>query len=128
MAGDIQYQPQIAALLDRFKAGAQLYAESIEIEDNEAADEGKMSSRAAVQALDAKGPHGRDVLIPLLDDPDPAIRVAGGLRVQSSDGLRLLSVQGRAAWADPPPGEGARAARHSGDGDQPGRRDDVAGD
>jgi hypothetical protein len=76
MAGDIQYQPQIAALLADFKAGAQLYAEAIEIEDNEAADEGKMASRAAVQALDAQGPHGRDVLIPLLDDPDPAIRVA----------------------------------------------------
>lgn len=75
MAANKQDQAQLAALLDKFKSGALLYGQAIEDEDNEAADRGKLATREVVQALDAQGPNGRDSLIPLLDDPSPAIRV-----------------------------------------------------
>lgn len=36
---------------------------------------GLRSAKRAVQALDESGPGGRQALVPLLEDPDPAIRV-----------------------------------------------------
>jgi hypothetical protein len=81
MGGHGDDKTRIAGIVQRFKTGALLYAEGIEDEDNSVQDEGVAGVKNALRELDELGPHGRDALIPLLDDSAPGIRVyaAGSL-------------------------------------------------
>jgi hypothetical protein len=83
-------QDQMHAIVEQFKRGANRYHEGREDEDIQVQGEGKKDVFSALRALDALGPHGRDALIPLLDDPNPGIRVyAAGSLVKRMPELAL---------------------------------------
>jgi hypothetical protein len=70
-----QDQSGIAVILDRFKMGAHMDEEATVYNDQKIGVEGLKLIRQSLKELDARGPHGRDVLIPLLSDPEPSSRV-----------------------------------------------------
>ena len=63
-----------AALVERFKRGAIKHQAGYLSAEDDLAVEGIALIRRVIAELDALGPHGRDALIPLLDDRAPAVR------------------------------------------------------
>lgn len=65
-----------AEILEHFKAGAKRYHLGEMLLEPEIQKEGGDMVNAAIHALDAKGPNGRETaLTPMLDDPDLHFRV-----------------------------------------------------
>ncbi len=87
-----QDQARVASLVERFKTGALLFEEGHEDEDNDLQEKGRAAAHGAVRELDALGPHGRDALIPLLDDPDPGIRVCAAAHLVNVMPQRAVTV------------------------------------
>jgi hypothetical protein len=71
----------VATIIERFKMGALLVDEARENFDADTEIEGIKMIRESLKELDTPGPDGRNALVPLLDDPAPAIRAyaAGAL-------------------------------------------------
>ena len=65
----------VAAILDFFKNGALMMEEADLYMEREMGFEGRKMITQSLKDLDAFGPNGRDPLIPLLDDPAPAVRI-----------------------------------------------------
>ncbi|HLZ65461.1 MAG TPA: HEAT repeat domain-containing protein [Aliidongia sp.] len=68
-------EKSIHQLVEQFKAGAILYHQGLEDEKLAVQRRGQKAVLSAIQELDAFGPEGRNNLIPLLDHPDPGVRV-----------------------------------------------------
>jgi hypothetical protein len=68
-------EKSIPQLVEQFKAGAILYHQGLEDEKLAVQKRGQKNVFSAIQSLDAIGPEGRNNLIPLLEDPDPGVRV-----------------------------------------------------
>ena len=82
----------IAAIFDRFRAAALLYQHGLFLRSNRIESKGLDGIQAAKKELDALGPDGRRELIPLLDDPDPGIRVMATPYVYPFVPERVLAV------------------------------------
>jgi HEAT repeat protein len=67
--------PLIPFLVERFKRGAIVANFGYQDEDNAMQLAGLNSAKRAIETLDGFGADGRKALVPLLDDPNPAIRV-----------------------------------------------------
>ena len=68
-------EASIVQLIEQFTAGAVLYHQGLEDEALRVQRKGQQAVLGAIKALDALGPHGRKSLFPLLDHPDPGVRV-----------------------------------------------------
>jgi len=88
-------QPQLSEaplreLIEEFRKGAILLHHGAFLESEEVQRAGWSQYIVVVRALDAKGPGGRDALIPLLRDPDPGVRaVACAFLVKRNPELAL---------------------------------------
>lgn len=84
--------PRISFIIGQFRRGAIVLDYGCQDDDKSMQDAGWSSVQKAVDALDSFGPEGRQALIPLLDDPEPAIRVmAAGYLVRTTP-RRALAV------------------------------------
>jgi hypothetical protein len=73
----------IQTMTAQFKRAAIVYHWGYEDDDDDMRAAGKKSAEQAVAALDTCGTRGRMALVPLLDDPDPSVRVfAAGFLVK----------------------------------------------
>lgn len=81
-----------ATLIDKFVKYAIISADALREDDNRK-DASYIGRRHAIVAtLDARSPDGRVALVPLLDHPDPAVRVAAGVRLLKLMPERALPV------------------------------------
>ena len=84
----------IVQLIEQFTAGAVLYHQGLEDEALRVQRKGQQAVLGAIKALDALGPHGRKSLFPLLDHPDPGVRVyAAGTLVKIIPERALAALQ-----------------------------------
>ena len=91
MAQDQQKQ-STEAIVNRFKKGALLDDEGYVYSEPDLSVEGLNLIRQSLKELDAIGPRGRDVLVPLLDDPAAAIRVYAAAALVKTIPDRALAV------------------------------------
>jgi hypothetical protein len=91
--GQANHAP-VATIIDSFKKGCLLRDEGYTYMDDNLSDQGLGLIRGSLRELDAIGPHSRDALIPLWNDPSAAIRVyaaAALVRVIPERALAVLN-------------------------------------
>jgi hypothetical protein len=68
-------EPNITDIIKRFREGAIMYHHGCFLAINAIQCNGLDIIQLARDQLDAQGPNARDALVPLLEDPDPGVRV-----------------------------------------------------
>jgi hypothetical protein len=83
----------IDAAIANFKKGCLSYDEGCTFMEDDLCDKGLALIRGSLRELDSHGPHAREALIPLLDDPSAAIQVyaaASLVKIAPERALALL--------------------------------------
>ena len=104
-------QAKIEALLEEYKRGAKLSHVGALLESEDIQQQAFAMHKGALAKLEALSPLGRNVILPLLSDPDPEIRVIACAHLVTRHPQLVLPILGEIIeerWT-----EAAQAARNT---------------